>query len=386
MSILWIYDKPIDPRAGGTERATHLVANALADRGYPIGGYLVFEQDEPRDIRNSSRGVVEDLYTYLRAKKVDVVVNQIGYSSWLLEEFLARGGQRWREEGGRIVTCLHFDPLMFSEGITELVRGWRNRTAYQRLKRCVRIALLPLTNLRAIRARNKSYSLLIASSDRFVILSESHRAKLERFSRTKHPDRIVVVPNLNSFRESISEEDLQNKANTALIVGRLDEPQKRVSLALKAWSIAMQDPALASWKLKVVGDGAYRPDYEQQVRINQIPNVEFLGRTDPTKFYREASIYLHTAKREGWGLTITEAMQNGAVPIVMNSCSVFAELIDHGKTGILSADRSVERFSDAIVRLVKDAPVRQKMALTAVTASQLRDDDIVVSKWSDVLS
>jgi glycosyltransferase involved in cell wall biosynthesis len=79
-------------------------------------------------------------------------------------------------------------------------------------------------------------------------------------------------------------------------------------------------------------------------------------------------------------------MQNGAVPIVMNSCSVFGELIDHGESGILSADRSVERLSDAIVRPVKDPQTRKKMALTAVRASQRRGDNVIVSKWSEILS
>lgn len=55
MSILWIYDKPIDPHAGGTERATHLVMTALAERGYPTAGFLVVQQDPPHAIHDAGR-------------------------------------------------------------------------------------------------------------------------------------------------------------------------------------------------------------------------------------------------------------------------------------------------------------------------------------------
>ncbi len=53
MSILWIYDKPIEPQAGGTERATHLVMNALKETGYFTAGFLVFRQDLPREIHDT---------------------------------------------------------------------------------------------------------------------------------------------------------------------------------------------------------------------------------------------------------------------------------------------------------------------------------------------
>ena len=67
MSILWIYDNVIDPQAGGTERATHLVMAALSDRGYHTAGSIVFRQEGfPREILNASGARVEDLYEFLK--------------------------------------------------------------------------------------------------------------------------------------------------------------------------------------------------------------------------------------------------------------------------------------------------------------------------------
>lgn len=38
-----------------------------------------------------------------------------------------------------------------------------------------------------------------------------------------------------------------------------------------------------------------------------------------------------TSSAEGWGLTLTESLQRGVVPVVMNSSPVFSEIIETGR-------------------------------------------------------
>lgn len=386
MSILWIYDKTIDPQAGGTERATHLVMTALSDRGYQTAGFLVFRQDgSPREILNASGARVEDLYGFLKENDVSVVVNQIGYSKWLLEEFLARGGARWKEEGGRIVTKLHFDPLMFSTTLRDLCRHWRSRSPKQKVRRLGRIALLPLEKYKAKRTLRDAYAYLIEQSCAYVILSEKHREKLYNMSRTDYRDRVHAIPNPNTFATALAPERVPCKSKTALVVSRLDEPQKRVSLALLAWSEVMQMGEFTDWTLKILGEGDYLEDYIKLIARKQIPKVSFVGRADPEPYYEDAALYLHTAKREGWGLTIAEAMQKGVVPLVMRSSPVFEELIVHTNNGILCKNGNVKSFAAAVAELMRSRETRERMAVRAIETSHLRDLDRIVEKWSDVL-
>lgn len=62
-------------------------------------------------------------------------------------------------------------------------------------------------------------------------------------------------------------------------------------------------------------------------------NVEFLGKQSPLAFYLKAKIFLMSS--EGWGLTITESMQNGVVPIVLNTFKVFKDIIQDNIDGFL---------------------------------------------------
>lgn len=385
MSILWLYDKAIDPRQGGTERATFSVMNALRAAGHATAGSIVIQQSCPRRILDSDGNEIADLYAFLMAREVHVVINQIGYSDWLLREFLDRGGKRWVDEGGRVITCLHFDPQMFPETLTELVRGWDQKDWRQKVRRVVRIALLPLSRLKAwIRLRN-AYSYLIEKSDRFVILSESHRRRLYAMSRTSARDRVVVIQNPNSFPANYTPDHLLGKKKTVLVVSRLDEPQKRISLAILAWERVMCSGEFPDWTLKIVGDGDYAEDYRRLVQERKIENIEFFGRTDPEALYEEASLYLHVARREGWGLTITEAMQKGAVPLVMDCSSVFREIICCGESGILSENGDVVKFAGHMSALMRDPERRGALAVGAIAASGRNDIGLIVSKWAELL-
>lgn len=385
MSILWIYDKVIDPQAGGTERATHLVMNALTERGYRTAGFLVISQDSPREINDRSGNRVVDLYAFLKDNDIRVVVNQIGYSKWLLEEFLDRGGQRWKHEGGRIITKLHFDPLMFSTTLPDLTHHWRRRSPIQKIRRLGRIILLPMERLKAARVLREAYAYLIEQSDHYIILSEKHRQKLCQISGTKYPERVHAIANPNTYTATFTPERVKQKGKTVLIVARLDEPQKRISLALKTWGHVMRAGGLSEWSLKIVGEGDYGEDYRELVAKEQIPNVIFIGRTNPEPFYEEASLYLHSAKREGWGLTIAEAMQKGAVPIVMNSSPVFEELIKPGENGILSQDGNIKAFAIHLIALMNDPDTRERMAVRAIETAQKNDIERIVKQWSAVI-
>lgn len=385
MSILWIYDNVIDPQVGGTERATHLIMNALSERGYSTAGFLVFKQDPPRAIRDQHGVRVDDLYGFLKENNVQVVINQIGYSKWLLEEFLGRGGLRWKEEGGRVITKLHFDPMMFSTTLRDLTRHWRRRTPRQKVRRLGRIILLPLERFKATRDLREAYAYLIEQSDYFIILSEKHRQNLYRVTEKKYPENVRAISNPNTFTVPLSQAQLKQKQKTVLIVARLDEPQKRISLALKAWGHVMRSGNLTDWTLMIVGEGEYNDDYHELIAKKQIPNVQFVGRTNPEPLYEEASLYLHTAKREGWGLTITEAMQKGTVPIVMNSSPVFEEIIKTGENGILSEDGDVKSFVLHLLKLMKDRETREEMAVCAIETSRKHDIENIITKWSAVI-
>lgn len=91
MTLLWIYNLPLKPESGGTERITSLVAKGFSLRGYHCMDILVF--DEHTGMMSYRSESIVDLYGFLKKHKVDIVINQIAYSKWLLDMFLDKGGE-----------------------------------------------------------------------------------------------------------------------------------------------------------------------------------------------------------------------------------------------------------------------------------------------------
>jgi trehalose synthase len=77
---------------------------------------------------------------------------------------------------------------------------------------------------------------------------------------------------------------------------------------------------------------------------------------------RRAAVVLQKSLREGFGLTVTEAMWKGAA-VIGGDCGGIRRQITDGENGLLVS--SVQQAADAIVRLVKDADLRRRLGEAA---------------------
>lgn len=111
----------------------------------------------------------------------------------------------------------------------------------------------------------------------------------------------------------------------------------------------------------------------------------FKGQQNPEKFYEESSIFLMTSPAEGWGLTITESLQRGVVPIVMNSSPVFSEIIDNGINGFLTRNKSLNNLSYTLSKLIKNTELRQMMAKRALQKASKFTIDSVLNQWEQII-
>jgi glycosyltransferase involved in cell wall biosynthesis len=88
--------------------------------------------------------------------------------------------------------------------------------------------------------------------------------------------------------------------------------------------------------LLIAGDGETRNEAEGFIReCNLGRQVRLLGHVqDMPRLYKAADVFLHNAIAEGQPYAILEAMQ-AALPIVARRSLGVAELISHGRTGLL---------------------------------------------------
>ncbi len=123
-------------------------------------------------------------------------------------------------------------------------------------------------------------------------------------------------------------------------------------------------PEFPSLRLLIVGDGPFRAELEKLVRaLNLESQVVFTGSLkDVTHPLAATDIFVLPATwREGFGLSIVEAMACGKPVIVSNIWSLNT-LIQDGITGILIPPKALEPLAAAIKRLLNNNEERIRMS------------------------
>lgn len=382
MTILWIYDQPLIPEAGGTERITSLVDKGLTGHGHKCLGILVFNKCNGSMTYNGDR--VIDLYAFLKENKVDTVINQIAYATWLLEDFLNNGGRRWHQEGGKIISCLHFDPK--STSTLYFLKSIRTNTLKSHLDIAKAFILYPYYAKKQDRTAGKTYNWIYDNSNWLVTLSERHFDYLKKVTKRKEYDKLTAINNPLTFDTITSKSALEKKKKIILVCSRMDEYQKRISLVLKAWKKLLKNKETNDWELKIIGTGPSLDYYKEYARKNNLKRVSFDGRQSPEPYYEEASIFLMTSCGiEGWGLTITESLQKGVVPIVMNTCPVYSDIITHGYNGYLTKGSDLNSFVSHIKALILDKCRLYSMQCNAIESAKRFTLNRTMKKWSKII-
>lgn len=377
-TILWLYNMPLVPEAGGTERITSLIRNGLLRRGYNCMKMLVVNPETEKITYEGEQ--IQDLFEFLKKNNVDTIINQDGITNKVLNVFLNKGGLRWQREGGRIITCLHFDPdapsviKLFLSKKTKTLKDWFIITKLQLLSSYYQ-------NQKDNQA-GKLYNELYDKSDSFVCLSKTHFAYLHKVMKRTSYEKMVAINNPLTFDDISDISILGKKKKQILIVARMDEFYKRISLALKAWGCLQH---IKDWRLVIVGDGPSLRDYKDYVQKNHLHNVCFEGRQTPETYYKDSSIFLMTSDKEGWGLTLTESLQRGVVPIVMDSCPVFSEIISDGVNGFLTPNNEIKKFADKVRLLMTNHDILYKMEKQALVSASKFNIDNTIEQWKKIL-
>lgn len=193
-----------------------------------------------------------------------------------------------------------------------------------------------------------------------------------------HTDKTVVIPNIVQINDTASYSTLENK--TAIFTGRFTY-QKGLERMLEAWKIVASKRK--DWTLKLVGEGEQK---EQLIKLcNELGienNVIFIEATqDISKEYLNSSIFLLSSRHEGLPLVLIEAMQFG-VPCISFDCPYGpADIINDGENGYLIENGIVEKFAQAIIKLIDNNELRMKMGKAAIEKSKRYLPNQIMPRW-----
>lgn len=157
--------------------------------------------------------------------------------------------------------------------------------------------------------------------------------------------------------------DLDPADPLLLCVARL-VPQKCIDVLLDAVALLFRDhPVL---RCVVVGEGPLRRDLEhKRDQFGLAMIVRFVGHQSDVRPYLEAAdMYVTVSNREGFGLSLTEAMAY-ALPCIATDIVGHDEIVQHQENGLLIPPNSPADLANAIARLLGDPDERTRLGRNA---------------------
>jgi sugar transferase (PEP-CTERM/EpsH1 system associated) len=218
------------------------------------------------------------------------------------------------------------------------------------------------------KAKNRSvYRLIWSMNDSIIAVSEDVKRQLLSNNQIGD-DRIKVIHNGIDLDKCIKNTDIKAKRrslginNESLVIGatsRLCEKKDQMTL-LNAFSLV--EKKVNNAILVFVGDGPLRVSLEQHsIRLGMRNKVLFLGfMEDVETIVQVFDVFALSSLAEGVSLCILEAMAAGK-PVVATKIGGNPEVVVDGETGILVPPKDASVMADAIIKLLNDAELRERM-------------------------
>jgi glycosyltransferase involved in cell wall biosynthesis len=122
-----------------------------------------------------------------------------------------------------------------------------------------------------------------------------------------------------------------------------------------------------SVRLLVAGDGEMLPDLKALAKqLGVEDRVHWLGNVaDPRTLLQASDIFVLASVGEAFGLVLAEAMACG-VPVVGSRSGSLSEVVEDGRTGVLTTPLDAGALAEAVDTLSRDVPRRREMAARAI--------------------
>ena len=285
----------------------------------------------------------------------------------------------------KIISVLHYSPgtdefpISLSELKSNLLKGkWSVKSL---LKGIIAPAYNQLEHQATVRAYQNAYKY----GDAVVVLSESYIPAYKNFAHLDDSKKLIAIPNCLPFEYTLTEAEIQNKQKTALVVGRMVDYPKRISLILKMWQIIEQHPVAQDWNLDILGDGPDLVSFKELSAKLGLKRCTFLGRQNPIDHYRRASLFFMASEFEGFPMTLVEAQQMGCVPIAFDSFESLSEVVTDNVNGRIVSNNNTNQYVASVLKLMDDESKRLDLVRNGLTHCQQFSQKNICHRWKTVV-
>ena len=285
----------------------------------------------------------------------------------------------------KIISVLHYSPgtdefpISLSELKSNILQG--KASAKNLLKGIVAPAYNTLEHFATIKAYQNAYKY----GDAVILLSDSYISAYKEFAHLKDTNKLLAIPNCLPFEHTLTNEEIEAKDKTALVVGRMVDFPKRISLILKMWQTIEQHPVAKDWNLDIVGDGPDLETFKSLANKLGLLHCIFHGRKDPIDYYRHASLFFMTSEFEGFPMTLVEAQMMGCVPVAFDTFDSLKEVVTDKENGRIIPNNDTEKYVDTVIELMNSSDTRLKLVKNALNNCQRYSQQTICNRWKSLI-
>jgi len=393
MNILFLNNAEISPHSNGIQRVTHLISQGLM-KEHDIKCYSAFFHHNNASPKSEFYGKlkinkgkeIEQISEFISSNNIEVIICQEIICS---ERVLFAIRDAVNEAGNcKLIYCFHSAPNhIFTK--PDFSAKYYNAIHKIELKKSIRqflISMVPsfLYTYFVKRQTKKKYALINYIFDKIVLLSESYITPyclLSGIPDIAHQTKVVAIPNPLTFSQHLLPEKLSDKKKEIIIVSRLSERAKRISLAFRIWKEIKRHNGLQNWKLTIVGTGEDERYYKMLSKKMNLQDISFEGRQDPTIYYKRASISIITSAYEGFPMNVLESLQMGVVPIIFDSFTSLHDFIEDKKNGIIVPNNNINQFVKDLAWIIQNEEKRDEIAIRGINDSYKFSIENITKLW-----
>ena len=392
MNILFFTYCGFNPKNGGVERVSNLLAKEFIRRGHEV----FFITNVPGEAEDSYVSLTEEVFLpdsenyctpesadffteYVKKRNIDIIICQqalvhVDYTS----PYLAK-----QRTGAKLLYVFHSTPYMYGLEIADTTRPIfsSERGLAKGYRRIMRAIFKKQKQKKRNRRMGEHLLRLSNMGDGLVFLASQDINSVQSISGIPDSKKLFAIGNPNTY----AEDDIVElpKENTLLFVGRLSR-EKKPEKALLLWK-RLQN-RFPSWNLKIVGGGYLKESLEELKEKWQLERCSIEGRQDPAPYYAKAKIILQTSDFEGYGMVLTEAMQYGVVPVAFNSFAALDDIIAGETAGLAVKPYNLKEFENKLAFLMENEDKLAAMSSAAKISVKRFGIASIADQWIDLFN
>jgi glycosyltransferase involved in cell wall biosynthesis len=389
-NIFIFWTEQLNEQRGGVHRVILLLLKHLPPRGFDVHYLYTLDDYMSFKLYNTDEGMeqeitVESLKAYLINNKCDIIIGQDGVFSSKLTRILSDLNLQNVTFINEYHGSLHYIMQKLTRDYLIFEHKYNNKWKV-RISTLFKYAFYPLWKKWVWRNLAKSLRFNFLHSDISLLLSGREEPIVKSILPKGKSVNCIAIPNPLSWEHIENSSILQEKKKEVLVVARLYNPEKRIDLVLKIWKELQKRNLVHEWKLRIVGDGLHKSLLMDMAEKYKLENIVWEGWSDPKPFYRNASIFMMTSACEGWGLTLTESMQTGTVPLAIDTYPALHDIITNGYNGYIIKGNDVKNYADRMQFLIENPLEREKIALNGLESCKRFSTEKVMDMWAEMLN